>query len=160
MAVKIEYREGNLFEGEDVRFLIHCCNSQGRMGSGFAKELRERYPGAYLAYADTHTKFGLSMGQIIPYTDPVDERTIFNLIGQRNYGYDGQRYVSYDALVMGFEALDELAEDLGMDKLFMPVLGCDLAGGRWSIVESIIEEHSRNYQPVVYLLPGKKITHY
>lgn len=158
--MKIEYREGNLFLGGDVRFLIHCCNAQGRMGSGFAKELRERYPGAYLAYDEAHRTNGLTPGQIVPYTDPNDGRTIFNLIGQRHYGYDGKRYVTYDGLVDGFEALDELAGDLGMDKLFMPVLGCDLAGGKWSIVSSIIETHSRNYQPVVYLLPGKKITDY
>ncbi len=153
--MKIEYRTGNLFEGSDVKFLIHCCNAQGRMGSGFAKELRARYPGAYLAYDAAFQDAGLRPGQIVPYLDDHDGRTIFNLIGQRNYGYDGQRYVSYDALVEGFEALDELAEETGMDKLFMPTLGCALAGGRWPIVSSIIETHSRNYQPVVYLFDGK-----
>jgi O-acetyl-ADP-ribose deacetylase (regulator of RNase III) len=157
--MKIEYREGNLFEGTDVDFLIHCCNSQGRMGSGFAKELRARYSGAYEIYEQTHRVHGLKTGQIVPYNAP-DGRTIFNLIGQRNYGYDGKRYVSYDGLAEGFEALDTIAVDLGMSTLFMPVIGCDLAGGKWSIVSSIIETHSQNYQPVVYLLPGKNITDY
>lgn len=158
--MNIEYREGNLFEGEDVKFLVHCCNAQGRMGSGFAKELRERYPGAYLAYDETHREHGLRTGQIVPYESDTDDRTIFNLIGQRNYGYDGKRYVSYDGIAEGFETLDVLAKEIGMDKLFMPLIGCDLAGGKWSIVSSIIETHSQNYQPVVYLLPGKKITDY
>lgn len=157
--MKIEYRTGNLFEGPDVKFLTHCCNSMGRMGSGFAKDLRERYPGAYLAYDEAHRTHGLKTGQIVPYEAP-DGRVIFNMIGQREYGYDGKRYVSYDGLTEGFEALDTLAGELQMDKLFMPVLGCDLAGGKWSIVSAIIEAHSHNYQPVVYLLPGKSITDY
>jgi O-acetyl-ADP-ribose deacetylase (regulator of RNase III) len=151
--LKIEYRTGNLFEGEDVRFLVHCCNAQGRMGSGFAKELRERYPGAYEVYTEVHHLEGLKPGQIIPYRAD-DGRTIFNLIGQRFYGYDGRRYVSYDAIAEGLEAIDVLARDLGIDKLFMPTMGSALAGGSWAVLSSIVERYSTNYQPVVYLFDG------
>lgn len=156
--MKIEYRTGNLFDGEDVVFLAHCCNARGKMGSGFAKELRARYPGAYQVYRDEFERGGsdnhvMDMGSVIPY-EADDSRIILNIIGQRNYGYDGARYVSYDALATAFDTLDTAARDMQMDKLFMPAIGSALAGGSWSIISSIIERHSTNYQPIVYLFDG------
>lgn len=157
--MKIEYRTGNLFEGDDVVFLTHQVNSRGKMASGFAKELVARYPGNYTEYKrvyDSKIAAGephLKMGSIIPYITE-DGRTIFNIVGQCNYGYDGKRYTSYDALAEGFMTLDTLAPDIGMDKLFMPLIGSVLAGGSWMIISAIIERHSVNYTPVVYLLDG------
>lgn len=148
--MKIEYRLGNLFEDPSVRFLAHCCNAQRVQRSGFAKELRERYPGAYQAYYDEPS---LDMGKIIPYEAP-DSRVIFHLIGQKFYGRDGARYVSYDAIAEGIETLDTIAPSLGMDSLAMPLIGAGLAGGSWAVLSRIIEEYSTNFRPVVYYLPN------
>lgn len=150
--MKIKYVTGNLFVS-DVEFIAHCCNSHGKMGSGFAKELRERYPGAYDAYRETYEARRLEMGSVVSF-HAEDGRTIYNIIGQKNYGYDGARYVSYDALANALEELDAAAQSRGMDHLAMPLMGAGLAGGKWPIIKSIIEEHSKNYQPIVFLLEG------
>ncbi len=143
--MKIEYRKGNLFHG-DGNFIIHCCNAQNKMGKGFAKELRNRFPDCYEKYSETS---GLHVGDIIPYVSEGG-LTIFNMIGQDRYGNDGKRYVSYDALATCFETLDSIAVDIGMKSLHMPKIGTGLAGGKWQIISSIIETHSDNFIPVVY----------
>ena len=152
--MKIEYRTGDLFDDPEAKYIIHCCNAMGRARSGFAKAVRDRYPEAFVEYEKESRENGLMMSQIIPYTTP-DGRIIFNLIGQKNYGYDGKRYVSYDAIAKGFEGLDEVSLDLGMSSLFMPLIGSGLAGGSWRVISSIVETYSINFSPVVYLLDGK-----
>lgn len=147
--MKIEYRNGNLFK-YDARFIVHCCNMQNKMGKGFAKELKKQYPGAFVEYSKKYYT-GLTLGEIVPYQSP-DGVVIFNLIGQRYYGTDKKKYVSYDALAEGFESLDLIAKDIGMDYLHMPKIGANLAGGNWNIISSIIETYSENYQPIVYIL--------
>ena len=157
--MKIEYRNGNLFHDPELTHVVHCCNSHGAMNSGFAKELRERFPGAFDVY---HAAYRLeqergcllSLGQIIPYVDADKGLTIFNLVGQKNYGRDAKRYASYDAIASGLEAIDEAAPDLGMTRLFMPLMGAVLAGGSWRVISSNIEVSSTNYQPIVYLFDG------
>lgn len=47
MAVVI--KEGNVFDS-DADIICHQVNCQGVMGSGVAKEVRERYPEVYYAY--------------------------------------------------------------------------------------------------------------
>lgn len=156
--MKIEYLTGNLFEDAAVKFVAHCCNAQGRMGSGFAKELRERNPSVYETYRRHYLDRGLDLGGAYPIHGD-DGRIYFNIIGQEFFGYDGARYVSYDALATAFEEIDSQVKEnemlKGMDHLAMPLIGAGLAGGKWSIIASIIEQHSTNYQPIVYLLDGK-----
>lgn len=154
--MKIIYRTGNLFESEGVKHIAHCCNAQGRMGSGFAKELRKRFPEAYDVYAAVHAEQGLNVGSVVPALCR-DGITIFNIIGQRNFGHDGARYVSYDGLTDAFSLIQETANQYGLEELHMPLLGCDLAGGKWSIVSAIIEAEFTTIQPVVHLLEGVDI---
>lgn len=47
MAVVI--KEGNVFDS-DAKIICHQVNCQGVMGSGVAKEVRERYPKVYEQY--------------------------------------------------------------------------------------------------------------
>lgn len=151
--MKIEYRTGNLFEDPSVCFVAHCCNAQGRMGSGFAKELRDRNPSVYDAYAADYRVENVFLGQAYPITGD-DGRIYFNIIGQEFFGYDGARYVSYDALATAFENISMLAESLRMTHLAMPLIGAGLAGGKWSVISNIIESHL-HVQPIVFLLDGK-----
>ena len=149
--MSIEYRTGNLFEDSSVRFVAHCCNAQGRMGSGFAKELRDRNPSVYDAYLADFKDGQTYMGQAYPVIGD-DGRTYFNIIGQQFFGYDGKRYVSYDALADAFQHINSLPD---IDHLAMPLIGAGLAGGKWSIISSIIETHLTCARPIVFLLDGK-----
>lgn len=50
---KLTYRRGNMFEhltGKEL--IVHACNGQGVWGSGFARQLADKYPEAYEEFRD------------------------------------------------------------------------------------------------------------
>ena len=147
----IEYRKGNLF-AEKHDYIVHGCNSEGVMGSGVAKIIREIYPKAYKDYIDEYLENGskLQLGQIIPSMQP-DGTIIINAITQGAYGYDRQKYVSYDAVDMCMEKL-RIAM-IGVDsEITMPKIGAGLGGGNWEIIEAIINHRLKDHKVVVYEL--------
>ena len=45
----VEIKTGNVFD-TDAKYICHQVNCKGKMASGVAKEVRERYPDAYWEY--------------------------------------------------------------------------------------------------------------
>lgn len=139
------------------RLLIHGCNAQGAMNSGVAKAIRERFPKAWLAYKHAfemgqHDENVRKLTQLGNYIDaPVSpNRTVINAITQQNYGKDGKKYVSYDAID---QVTKRIAVDYDVPTCAMPKIGCGLGGGDWSIVEAIIKNNlTPAMQVVVYEL--------
>lgn len=168
--MKIEYREGDLLTAPE-RFVAHQTNKMAKMGSGVAKVLRDRYPEVFDVYYQAYLDQGnqLFMGQTI-WTKKTDPHIVINLVGQEFYGPGDQLYTDYDALRKGMTEINEAAkrsqDDLEyanyiggiMTSVVYPLIGCGLAGGSWKIVSGIIEETSKNYQPIVYLFDGKMPT--
>ena len=105
MAVVI--KEGNVFDS-DAKIICHQVNCQGVMGSGVAKEVRERYPKVYEEY-HTYCESNkdcpermLGVAQMVP-VDEKGSRWIVNCFGQNGYGYDGKQYTSVGALFEAFK---------------------------------------------------------
>jgi O-acetyl-ADP-ribose deacetylase (regulator of RNase III) len=159
--VDIIYKQGSILDAPEP-YIIHGCNAQGRMGSGVAKALMERYPAVRERYLDLHDYFQLSGDPFLGTIHKVltgGPHTVFNAITQEHFGYDGKLYASYDAIEQCMSALDETMREIGQDKgsiphVAMPLLGCGLAGGDWSVVSAIVEKCSKHFQPVVYTLDG------
>ncbi len=155
----IAYVTGDLLlSGE--KFIVHCCNAQGAFGSGFAGAVRKMYPDCYGLYMSTYNKQGneYNLGQVVVYENVEDGRIIFNLIGQQYYGYDakttGKVYVSYEALREGFKRVREFMVGRDLNRISMPLIGADRAGGDWKIISSIIEEEFEGFEIFVYTLTG------
>lgn len=141
MAVIV--KEGNVFDS-DANIICHQVNCQGVMGSGVAKEVRERYPNVYEEYRilcgffKDHSKL-LGTAQIIP-TDKSGIHFIANCFGQDKYGYDGAQYTSVEALKEAFVKVADAAQEFDF-KVAMPYkIGCCRGGADWNTVEKIIEE--------------------
>ena len=64
------------------------------------------------------------------------------MITQEYAGSSDTRWVSYDAIAIGFNSLNALLiESLSIDKhIHIPFIGAGLANGKWSIISKIIEE--------------------
>ena len=155
----IIYKVGNILEASEP-YIIHGCNAQGRMGSGVAKALMDRYPEVREQYIKTHAEWPSDQG--VPFLGSVhtvhtDGQVVFNAITQEFYGYDGKLYASYGAIELCMSALNKAMSSIEAHTgetphVAMPLLGCGLAGGSWSVVSAIIERCSLHFQPVVYTL--------
>lgn len=136
-------------ERGDISYAVHCCNDMAVMGSGIAKQIKQRFPLAYTRYIasfkrenDRDTMLGeVSCGD-----------GIINLIGQQNFGYDGKRYLNYGAIVKGFQ---EIIEEWGYEDVifgFPYLFGCDRAGGDWDIMMELIEFCFEGFEVRIYKL--------
>ena len=152
MKMKIRNINGNLTDST-ATFIAHCVNCQGKMNSGVARAIRNKWPKVfekYRAYWEKHlhpmygktfdtSKF---LGTVLPVV--VNEKqTVLNVFGQNFYGYDGKQYVDYSAIRTAFSKiakhLNEYTENDENISLAIPYkMCCGLAGGNWSTIYDII----------------------
>lgn len=161
----IKYVNGDLFTS-DADVICHQVNCQGVMGSGVAKQVREKYPTVYQYYkalCDNDKKVMATHGltkttllgraQVVPKKDYFvdeyqDKQKIANLFAQEFYGYDGNCYTDYDALR---RALAFINERFRGKSVAMPYLmGCHRGGGDWSVVTKIIEDTLTDCEVILY----------
>lgn len=133
----IKLNVGNLVDVTDG-ILVHGVNAQGKMNSGVAKDIRARFPKAYLEYMDAYKANGLALGDVIYYRSN-DNLVIANAVTQKYYGFDGKKYVDYKAVEKCFTKINKYALDNGYSKVSFPMIGCGLGGGAWGDVSQIID---------------------
>ena len=134
----IKHIKCNIFEsGADV--VCHQVNCQGVMGSGIARQVREKYPNNYKGYCMMCEEFKPSelLGKV--FCGKVGEKFIIaNLFAQEKFGYDGKCYTSYDALK---KCLENVRSGFSGQTIAIPYLmGCYRGGGDWDIVYKMIED--------------------
>jgi O-acetyl-ADP-ribose deacetylase (regulator of RNase III) len=144
---------GDIFES-DANAILHQVNCQGKMGSGVAKQVRERYPYVYELYKKAcdedkrqreHLGMGKSMllgyAQVCPLESSLVgeekcKQRIVNLFAQDKYGYDGKCYTDYDALQ---RCLKQVNARFRGEKVAVPyMMSCYRGGGNWDIVSTMI----------------------
>jgi O-acetyl-ADP-ribose deacetylase (regulator of RNase III) len=147
----ISYVTGDLL-GATQKVIIHGCNNRGVMGSGVARQIRDRWPNVFEVYALKHKVFGLDLGDILPVAT-LDGKIIVNCITQDGFGRDGTRYVDYDAIDCCFQRLNDRVTDWQVSEIAMPRIGAGLGGGDWTVIEQIISKNAKNFIPIVYDFP-------
>lgn len=130
--------------------IVQGCNSHGVMGSGLAKEVKARHPGAFKVYSDEYIKRtneglpGLPLGSFTAFWI-TPTKVIVNAVTQRDYGREpGRLYVDYEALGAAFikmTVLDKNIRNVGLQYgIHFPKIGCGLANGDWDIVSELIDQ--------------------
>lgn len=144
--------EGNILDAhEDVT--CHQVNCMGIMGSGLAKQIRNKYPEVfieYYAYCKRHEILEQMMG-VAQHVKCYDGKIIANLFGQFRYGTDRQ-YTDYAALECALRNMKQYAQSNQLSIAIPYQIGCGLAGGNWDIVNKIIEEVFNDYNVTIYKL--------
>jgi O-acetyl-ADP-ribose deacetylase (regulator of RNase III) len=149
----IRYKTGNLLDAP-VDYICQQVNCQGRMGSGIAKQIREKWPLVYEEYA---FKCNGPKDKNVPLLGSVQfvetfDCTVINLFAQQYYGYDGKRYTSYDAF---WACLGEIKEKVPKgSKIGFPYkIGCGLGGASWPVIFQMIDEVlGEDFQVYIYTL--------
>jgi len=132
---------GNLLdmaEAGEFDVIVHGCNCFCTMGSGIAKQVRERYPQAYAVDKNTAKGDISKMGRF-SYTTIVGENHSFNIINaytQFRYGLDKQ-HTDYDAIRNAFKLIKRKFSGL---RIGYPMIGAGLGGGDWSVINNITNE--------------------
>lgn len=124
--------------------IVHGCNCQNTMGSGIAKQIRERYPDAYDADYRFDQEFGRGYrySKLGNYTKAniytaSNKFTIINAYTQFNYlprGIDHFEYASFAVI------LQKLHHFYGNYDFGFPYIGMGLAGGDSTRIITMLEE--------------------
>lgn len=124
----------------------HGVNCQGRMGSGVALAIKNKWPEVYKKYMTLSPKLA-PLGKV-QFVSISDDLHIANMFTQDNYGYDGARYASVDAIRMSMNRVCFTASLMNMD-VYIPKIGSGLGGLDWDIevapvIEQVAEEQNVN----------------
>lgn len=147
----VTFHKGNILDsGADV--ICHQVNCQGKMNSGVAKAIREKWPDVYIKYMESneiiwdkaheHGRmiWNHMLGQIqVVFIADKKTMAVVNMFAQENYGYDGRRYTSYDAF---WSCLGEIKRTInpGLRIAFPARIGCVRGGANWNVILKMIEE--------------------
>jgi O-acetyl-ADP-ribose deacetylase (regulator of RNase III) len=149
-------------EGEGLKIITHCCNNVGGWGKGFVLALTKRWSRPETAYREWYElhgtmKFRKMLGamQLVPVENDI---YVANILGQHGTGGGEKPPIRYEAISKGFKYIAQhaLTHPEKNISVHMPRIGCSLAGGSWSEIEILIDQHFvTNGIPVtVYDWPG------
>lgn len=121
--------------------ICHQVNCQGVMGSGLAKQLKDKWPSVFTEYkkyvkAESDSLQLCGRCQIVTIKKGLH---IANLFGQYEYGTN-QRHTNYLYLTSALYKLNKQNEDNHYDVYIPYGLGCGLGGGDWNVVSALIED--------------------
>lgn len=144
----LNYAKGNLIdmaEAGDFDVIVHGCNCHNVMGSGIAKEIRERYPQAYESDTRFHQWLACDYGgsfiyeKLGSYTECMNGKetfTIINAYTQVNFMPRGVDHFEYDSFAL---ILRKLAVRFPDGNFGFPYIGCGLAGGDKERIVSMLD---------------------
>lgn len=152
-------KEGNLLDAKE-NLILHQVNCKGKMNSGVAKAIREKWEKVFVEYTDViRNNFVNPSSHLLGETQYVyidSNKYVVNLFTQDNFGYDGERYTSYDALYVALRQVSNFARRNNYTVALPYRIGSDRGGANWNIVYKIIEEVFKNLPQdvVIYKLEG------
>ena len=144
----VTFHNGNILDsGADI--ICHQVNCQGKMNSGVAKAIREKWPEVYTRYRTKYECEVDLLGQIQPVIINAN-KAVINMFAQYNYGYDGRRYTSYDAFWNCLWNI-KFSVPKGSSIGFPFKVGCGLGGANWNVIKMMIcEVLGEDYKISIY----------
>jgi len=142
--------------------IAHGCNCQGKMGSGVAFALRQRFPIVYKAYRSYWEKNQKNKAGLLGFVLYVDtqegvkaiglELFVANIFTQLYYGRDGAKYANPEAIEQGLSTVASFARQRKLP-IYMPKIGCNLGGLNWEEeVKPVVEKVAANFPDVEFFV--------
>lgn len=151
----VHYVKGDLL-ASDCQYICHQVNCQKKMGSGIAKQIREKWLAAYEIYMTEAKPEILGQIRFAFLRGNIPIQCVVHMFAQEYYGYDGRRYTSYDAF---WSCLGEIKTKVpkGRKIGFPKGIGCGLGGANWEVIRTMIEEVlGEEYEVYIYELEDKE----
>jgi hypothetical protein len=148
----MNYLDGNILD-RTHGIICQQVNCMGVMGAGLAKQIKEKYPMVYTKYRQAYYEGELQLGHVL-FTDTKQGVIIASICGQWEYGREPNTiYTSYDGLRTGIQRVHLLSNKLGLPVYVPSGLGCGLANGDWTTVNTMIAVNLPNATIVTFKLP-------
>lgn len=145
----LNYKQGDLLEcTKEKEFrIVHSGNNRGKMASGVAAAILNKFPQVKEDYLKAYSTYWVAstrwLGEVVISVTSYQGNIgyIYTIIGQDGYGYDGKKYVDYDALRRGFLSIKaRVIQENPKATLSMPKIGAGLGGGDWLVISTIIKD--------------------
>jgi O-acetyl-ADP-ribose deacetylase (regulator of RNase III) len=127
--------------------IMHGCNMQGKMNSGVAKALREKFPDIYNDYLRALNSGNFPLGDFVATV--TGHKLIVNLLTQEDYGYDGKEYADLQAI---YDSVGAFLEDASYSrrtmegvKIATPKIGCGRGGLDWTSIKQLLAKFEQTY---------------
>lgn len=131
MNFKEETRD--LFTVPQGYYLAHCISGDYSLGAGIAAQFVDIYNMRY----KLHRNYPIPDGEkFVNVGEALLVDNVFNLVTKDRVYHKP----TYDTLIETLEDMKEQCENLDIDKIAMPRIGCGLDGLSWDTVEEIIKE--------------------
>ena len=149
----IHFVKGNLLDSK-CNLICHQVNCQGVMGSGVARQIREKWPEVYNQYCE-RVESSLTRGQdLLGQTQAVninENQSVVNIFGQLYYNYDGRKYTSYDAFETALYTIKKTYSNK-VSIAFPYKIASDRGGANWRVIRTMIEEILEDREVYIYYL--------
>lgn len=124
----------DLAEAGQFDVIVHGCNCQNTMGSGIAREIRQRYPQAYTADCEAvknkENKLGTYSGVKVGTFWIINAYTQFHYLPR---GVDHFDYTGFSQI------LDNIYKEFPKHRFGFPYIGMGLAGGNSDRIMMMLE---------------------
>ena len=142
--MEIIYRNGNLLDAQtDV--IAHQVNCQGVMGSGVAKQIKEKWPDVFARYSYHTTMLETACLGNCQMVQINESQFVANLFGQRYYGRENLRYTSYDGIYDALAKLQVYMNNRNCNSVAFPYkMSSDRGGADWNVILAMIESVFKN----------------
>ena len=145
----IEYKTGDMLL-EPAQALVNTVNCVGVMGRGVALQFKKAFPENYKAYEQA-CKSGLVMpGKMFVHETHslTSPQFIINFPTKRHWRSRSR----LEDIESGLRALAGIVEQLRLESVALPALGCGLGGLAWAQVKPLIEKMSRDLPDVRFIV--------
>lgn len=131
MNFKEETRD--LFTVPQGYYLAHCISGDYSLGAGIAAQFVDVYNMRYKLHRNYPIPDGEKFANV---GEALLIDNVFNLVTKDRVYHKP----TYDTLIKTLEDMKEQCENLDIDKIAMPRIGCGLDGLSWNTVDEIIKE--------------------
>lgn len=144
----IEYRNGNLLE-DSSEALINTVNTVGLMGKGIALQFKQAFPDVFREYQRACKNDEVQVGKmhVVPTNSLVGTKYVINFPTKKHWKENSK--MNY--ITEGLSDLKNVIEELGIQSIALPPLGCGNGGLNWGVVKPQIEETFRESSVKVHV---------